>query len=344
MPSPNLFVFTGENSWAMQQELHRWTKEFREKHGEENLLRIEVRWATVSSLCDSIATAPFIASRRLVVFDGIPFAVTKKDEDDDQDDGSGKDDAREAMATVLRSQHPDVILLFAAPKPDKRLSVVKDLLKVATVKDFPPLVGEPLRRWMREELARSSASIAEDALSLLIDYVGEDQMPMAQELQKLSLFASGRQITRQDIETLVLPSAERNSWTLTNLLLEGHTQEAIRFTRGLLERGENPQKIWNANILWLITNLVAIAAAVQDGLHSPDAIASALDIKPGTVRFLLPLARRCSAASLSRLLDRIVDMDIGLKTGGYRATAESVQELEVLIDRSLLCIGEAAGG
>lgn len=331
----NLFLFTGENEWSLRQEVRRWTKEFREKHGEENLERVEAKDATVSLLSDKLATAPFIAERRLVMLEGIPFAAKNAETMEK------KDDAKASLAAVLACQHPSVILLIIAPSPDKRLSVTKELLKIATVQEFPALKGEKLHHWVRDQIRLHGSTIDMPALMLLLDFVGDDQMALSNEIEKLALYCTGRSVTVSDVESLVLPSAERNIWALTALLSDGHPEAAVRFVRELLDRGESAQKLWNATILWMIGNLLPVAAAYAEGVRSPEAIADAMGIKPGTARALLPLARRCDRAVLRNVVDRTVQMDLGLKTGSFRTTADSEEELESIIDRSLLLVGAA---
>jgi len=179
------------------------------------------------------------------------------------------------------------------------------------------------------------ASCEHDVLGHLVAVVGEDQQALAQEVHKLALHAAGRPIVRADIEQLVFPSAERTVWRLIDLLGEGRTENAVSFARDLLERGESPQSLWNM-LLWMLKNLTEVAASVEAKITAPLSIVQATGIKFGTVRSLLPLARRCQTGKLKAILRQVVEADIGLKTGAYRVTADSEEELEALIDRCLL--------
>ena len=92
-----------------------------QKHGSENMLTLLSKEATLSALLDAVQTMPFIAEKRLVVVEGIPKLE--------------KEECKELTASV----HPQTVLLFADPKPDKRLSSVKELLATSDVKTFEPL-------------------------------------------------------------------------------------------------------------------------------------------------------------------------------------------------------------
>ncbi len=313
----SVFLFTGENVYALKAEQHRWISEFREKHGEVNLSRLEGATLNAGTLLAEVSAAPFIAEKRLVVVDGIPSC------------------SKEEMQRIFAEVHPQVLLLFADPKPDKRLSATKEILATATVKEFSPLTGMHLLQWLRALVQEHGSSCADDVLAHLVEIVGADQQALAQEVGKLALHASGRPIAREDIERLVLPSAERTVWHLMDLLGEGKTEEAVSFARDLLERGESPQSLWNM-LLWMFKNLTDVTAAVQAKITAPLSIVQATGIKFGTVRSLLPLARRCQSGKLKAILAQVAEADIGLKTGAYRATAENEEELEALIDRCLL--------
>lgn len=319
----NFFLFTGENSFLLGQELSRWIKEFREKHGEENLARRDGKTITIGELMNEVSTAPFIAERRLVVIDGIP-ALSK-----------------ENMKALLVEMHPQVVLLIVDPKPDKRLAVTKEILEQATMKEFRPLEGDAVQRWMRTFLQSIGGAADSDALELIIDLAGEDQQAISLELQKLALHAHGRPIARADVEELVFPSSERTVWKMMDLLGEGNGGEAVRYARSLLLRGESPHSLWNM-ILWMLASLVEVSAAIESGTTAPLSIVQTTGVKFGTVRALLPLARRCKTAHLKSILSQAVEADIALKTGAYRATTEGGQELETLIDRCLLAFSAPA--
>lgn len=291
--------------------------EFREKHGPENLSRFDGAQSSLSDCLAEVSAAPFIAEKRLVVIEGMP-PFTKED-----------------MQRILDEVHPQVILVIADPKPDKRLSSTKAVLQAATLKEFSPLQGEPLRQWMRTVFRARQAQADEQVITSLLESAGEDQQILLQEMEKLILHAAGRPITREDIELLVLPSSERSVWRMMDLLGEGRSQDAVAYARSLILRGESPYSIWNM-LLWMLASLTQVTAALESKVTAPLAIVQATGVKFGSVRALLPLARRCQSAKLTPILEQVVAADIGLKTGAFRTTNDNEEELEALIDRCLL--------
>lgn len=321
MPSASLFYFTGENTFALEQERQLWCQRFTEKYGAENLVRIDGKGLTNRVLLDEISTAPFLAEKRLCVVSGTPSF------------------AKEEVEQLPNVIHPACVLLIVDPKPDKRLSAVKTLFKVATVKEFPPLAPGPLLQWMQQYAAAGTAALDAGVARALMETAGTDQQMLARELEKLRLVAAGRAITREDVQALAVPSGESEIWQLTNLIAERRSSEALRYARSLLEGGEDPHGLWSI-LLWMLKNVVYVAAATKAGMRQPGAIASTFGVPFPSVRSSMALASGADQQKLRALVDWAVDTDRALKTGGYRATGEAPQELLGLIDAFILRCGD----
>ena len=278
-----IFFFTGENTYALSQEKNRWAREFRTKHGPENYIRLEPTGLTFRMFLDEIAAAPFIAEKRLIVVEGTPKF------------------SKEEAVLIPDHLHPSCVLLIADPTPDKRLSAVKELQKISTLKKFPMLDARSLASWIDQEAKRLGTGIAVDARTLLTEIVGEDQEMLASELAKLSLAATGRSITKEDVEEVAVPSGDRDVFILTNLIAAGKAKEALRFATGLLERGTTAQSLWGI-LLWMLENLTLVTAAVQAQERNPANIASRLGVPFPSVRTLLPLASKVDLPRLKELI------------------------------------------
>ena len=249
-----------------------------------------------------------------------------------------KDGTKEEYELLLKGVHPDVILLIVDSKPDKRLSATKFLLKEASVKEFPTLSRAKLLQWMKSFFLQHGSDVDPKALETLIGIVGEDQMQISKELEKLALFAADRKCTKEDVEILALPTSEQVEWRLMELLGRGEVKEALSYVQHLLERGENPYALWN-RLLWMVASLVLVSSAVQEGNRNPGEVSKVTGLNFGTVRTLFPIAQQVSQEKLSQIVSFMADSDRALKTGGYRSTVEAPQELCAVIDRCMLKLG-----
>ena len=314
-----IFLLTGENLYQISEEKMRWIDSFTDKFGEENILRLNAKGLKASELLDAIATAPFIAEKRLVTIDGIP----KMD--------------KEHIQQIEKVIHPAVLLMITEPKPDKRLSATKEILAHADVKTFNIIRGAKLTAWLQQAAQEFGSSIDAQQAQYLVDHVGEDQMLLASEIQKIASYAFGRGITKDDIDLLVMLSAEQAGWKLMDLMAAGNTHGALTFARELMHRGESPYGLWS-RMTWVIAQLTLVTACVQDGDANPASIAKTAGVPFPTARTLVPLAKKIDSQKLARIVEKFTDADIALKTGGYRSTVDATDEVTALIDSCILCV------
>lgn len=308
-----IFLFTGENLYELRQERSRWVQEFSQKHGMENLLNTDVKSLSFTQMLDEISVAPFIAEKRLVVVDGIPKLE------------------KEQVALLANSIHPQVLLLFVEPKPDKRLSATKELLKIATVKTFQPLRGSALIAWLCTLASQAGSTLSTSDAEFLISLVGQDQTLLANEVTKLATFADDRPISREDIEQLVMLSTEQAVWQLMDLLGAAKQAEALQYTNTLLKRGENAHGLWSM-FLWMVAQFSQVATFVLEGNTNTQDIAKSCGMHPNTARSLTALARSYTKQRLQQFIHYIAESDVLLKTGGFKATDQSPEELNAVLD------------
>jgi len=226
-------------------------------------------------------------------------------------------------------------LLFAEAKPDRRLSTVKKIIAMAEVKQFAPLGGEALLKWMKEFASAAGGTLTSEAAQLLKELAGEDQMQLAMELEKLVLFAGENPIKEEHVRTLVFCVGERQVWGLLDFLGQNDASGAFAYLNRLLQQGESPFGLWSI-LIWMVANLSAVTASVQQGATQPAQIAKQAGVSFGSARSLLPVARRLGYEGTRKLVDRVAGFDVGLKTGMYTATDKDPVELLVLLDQSLL--------
>jgi len=316
-----IFLFTGENEYTICSERMRWTKQFREKHGEENLHFLEAKGLSCSDVINEVAAAPFIAENRLVVVEG-QMKWNKADTED-----------------LLARIHPQVVLLFILVlDPSKRGKVpatMKELTSKAEVKRFPLLSRTQLLIWVDSFTKELESSIAPDARDTLLEMVGEHQCMLAQELQKLSLYAGDTPISKQHVEEMAMCAGDRQVWFLMDLLGAGKAEDAVIYVQSLLARGGSVHGIW-AQFLWMVSQLVLVWTAMQEGVTHPVAMVKHVGVSPSAARALSPCARRLDRKAIERITKLVTRTDREIKTGELRATVGASEELCAALDGCLL--------
>lgn len=300
----------------LMAEVRRWKQGFAQKHGPENLLVIQGAEQTLRSLSDAIGVLPFIAQKRLVVCEGLPKL------------------AKGQLALALAEMHEATIFAVIDPAPDKRLSVFKEMKELAAeIKEFPALPPARLAAWVQKESLAGGTTMSPAVAASLIDAVGNDQWMLASEIRKLALSGYAN-ITQQMIDDQVLPSGEQVIWKLTDLIGSGRVDEALRFFRHRLDRGEDPYGMW-VILLNMVKNLTLLWSARTTSSRDAD-LPGKTGLHPMAVRGLLPLVKRIDAAGIARIVALSVDCDVALKTGKLKYTAESQDEVIAVTERLML--------
>lgn len=312
----NIFLFTGDNSFLLRQERSRWIGEFVNKYGADTCVRLDGSRLSVRDLLDDVSVMPFLAEKRLVLVDGVPKA------------------SKEEIQALAAQVHPNVILLFIAPSLDKRTASAKELLNIAEVKEFKVLARPALASWMQSFTKAKGVTLLPDAAALLLEFLGDDQDLIAQELSVLALASKGT-IDKNLVDLMTIPTDEGIIWKISDLLSAGSRHEALHYAKRMLDRGGDAYGLW-AILLNMLKNLVAVQAAVEAGHRSGKELADASGVHIFALRSIQPHAQRVSQSSLQSFVSWAATADKDLKTGAYRSTDEAPEELRALIDRFIL--------
>lgn len=98
-------------------------------------------------------------------------------------------------------------------------------------------------------LENSSIKMERSAIDLFLRLTDLDLSKMMRELQKLVLYGQNQQqITVREVEELVPKTLEHNIFDMTQYILKGKTEQALRLYEDLVMQGEETIKI-NAILL-----------------------------------------------------------------------------------------------
>ena len=121
-----------------------------------------------------LATPPMLAERRAVVV---------------RDPGALKKTARQQLDKYLARPASDTLLLLVAPAGAKTDTALQ---KAAVALEFEPLSPERVRRWIAHHATTAlDIAVAEDAIQLLQQSVGNDLQTLAAELDKCASYVRG---------------------------------------------------------------------------------------------------------------------------------------------------------
>jgi len=212
-----------------------------------------------------------------------------------------------------------VLLLTSRTKPDGRLKSTKLLQKYAEIREFsliPPWKTEQLVQRVRQVAQQVGVKLAEDAVELLAESVGNDTRQLFTELEKLQLYAgsSTKPLDAKAVTALVTANTQ-NSLQLAAAIRQGNAAQALRLVADLMDHNEPALRIV-ATLIGQFRTWLWIKIMIEAGERDERAIASAAEVSnPKRIYFLRQEVNSLSSQQLSRTLPVLLELELSLKRG-----------------------------
>lgn len=333
----NLFLFTGQETFLLHEQVKVWKDAFIQKHeGDMNLSIVDGKTAEVGEIISQIESAPFLGDKRLVFIEGLPEApkktttdkVTKKDEE--------REKSQQKLIDFLEKIPESSVVVFVQPAPDKRKSLYKKIVQLGNVKIFEPLSGADLSKWVRNRIMKYEGVLSAQASEYLISLVGQDMWRIDSELKKLATYSNGQSITNEMIEKLVVPTIEANVFHLTDALALRNQKKAIHSLHKTVAAGENLRQVF-----YMIVRQFRLFLQIGGYLSNypssnPANVASSLKLHPYVAKNTMAQLSHFKLAEIKNAYAKLLEIDVGLKTSGIRVTTDNQDELILAIERFII--------
>jgi DNA polymerase III subunit delta len=310
-----IHLFHGPNEFARSEAVATIRQRVPADLAELNITVLEGRRLKVDALAAACEALPFLSDQRIVVvYDALKQLKAGKERD-------------EIIAYLDKVPTSCELIFVERDDVDKRGALFNRLGKIAQVREFLPLEGNELLRWLNERANQLAAKIEPAAAQKLIEYTGNDGRALTNELGKLATYVGrdGR-ITPQTVDLLSQDQQEQNLFSFIDDLSARKRAAALRGLRLLLEEGQAA-----TYIMFMLARQVRILLGVQELASRrmrPEQIAAELGQKPFVVRKAMDQARHYGPGELATIHDRLLEFDHASKTG--RIAAETALEILVL--------------
>ncbi len=253
MKKSNIIFFTWDNEIFLKKEFNRWVDIFISKYWEFNISRFNKESILSSNIEQELTSMPFLWQFRLIIFEDLPLTQDNKETVEEEiycpkcnnkiiKIGKNftcsyckyKEEIKSIDSLILSclDNIPDNnIVLFIQQNPDKRLTLYKKLLQIATIKEFSNLSWDSLKDYIRSRLL----NIDSLAIKKLIEYKNSNFSKIDKEIDKLELFKSNDRITEDDIIKYIVPEIEVSIFKITDAIFELNPKIAILNFNKLLE-------------------------------------------------------------------------------------------------------------
>ena len=315
-----IHLFHGEDDFSLREELAA-LKSPLDADGMlvSNTAPLDGRTLKTGDLLAVCATVPFLGNQRLVVVEGLLGRFESQRSSGKRREGRGSRESIEpwkALPEALAEMPESTVLVFV----DGELSASNPLLRLlapaAEVREFEPPRQRAVPDWIRARAARLGLPISPRAVALLGELVGNDLRTLSQELEKLSVYAEGRQIEEEDVRDLVASAREASVLAMVDSVVEGRSGQAVRLLEQLRSEGASSTLALNM-ITRQYRNLV-LAKELMLAHLSPAEIGQRLGIRSDfALRKVLEQSRRYSMPQLEAAFARLLEADAAIKRGIY---------------------------
>lgn len=174
-------------------------------------------------------------------------------------------------------------------------------------------------RWVMETAQQQGIKMEQDAARELVDALGSDMMLVANELEKLSLFAGDRKrITLGDVETMVLAAKQRSLYELTDAISSKDKTRALEVLQALLSTADGEDAAIGHLFMLAKTfrqMLVILEKNVRDTRAIWQALWQGFRVPPFAAEDIIRQARRYKGRrELTRALRLIARADLQLRS------------------------------
>ncbi len=282
----------------------------------------QVKPAELLSICLAL---PFMDSCRLVVIDGL-LALGERQSSRGRAGGRTSTGGRtpggsgnmlgewQAWAENIPGLPETTLLIFKdGPLADTN-PLLRSLLKAAQSHHLTAPSGEGLARWIKTTASDKGTGISPAAISSLMDLIGNDLWTLDQELEKLALYASGRNIEQDDVRQMVSQAKEANIFSAVDAMIDGRPGVALDLLRQLREDGREAPYI--IGMIGRQLRLMALARDLTERGVPQGEMGKRLGVPSQyAVRKTVEQARRHSGEDLSWRYRRLLDTDLAIKRG-----------------------------
>jgi DNA polymerase III subunit delta len=284
-------TLTGENSFALQQELQQLSNAFVAKYGDLALERLDGETIDLARIQEALSSLPFLATKKLVVLRAL----------------STNKQIQEQAEQLFNNLPETTNVIIVEPKLDKRLSYYKFLKQQTDFREFPELDQPGLVRWLTTEAKTRGGSLSPNDAHYLVERAGTGQQLLSNELEKLLLH--NPKITHQTIDVLTEATPQSTIFQLLEAAFAGNRKQALKLYAEQRTLNVEPIQI----IAMLGWQLHVLATVKTAGDRSADTIAQEAKLNPFVVRKSQNIARNLNLARLKKLISDLLQIDIQAK-------------------------------
>lgn len=305
MALEEVYLFTGTEEVRNRTKMDRILQNV--DQSKTSITKYDADFISIQEIIEDAITIPFLSEKKIIIVKN-PRFLTKESSPIKHDPTTFIKYLKDPVnTTVLMIDAVGCIL-------DKDSDAVKACKKYAYIIDTQELEPVEYKAWAKRNFVINNADIYDDALDLLVEYVGTDSLRMEQEVNKLiSYVGVDGMVSVADVKNLVVPNLDDAVMLLVRAIIDKDKKTAMKIYSAL---SNNTQDVMG--IISLLSNafvnLLKVAKIAKEGYKQAE-IASILGISNGHAYHLLNDVKKYKLETLEENVLKLSKLDYQIKTG-----------------------------
>jgi len=254
-----------------------------------------------------IATAPFLAEKRMVVLQNVLS-------------NSDKEFLGKIIEMLTDKKVPESnVLIFWQAEPIGKTSEAKKLAGILAkekfVYEFSSFSPAELSAWILKEIKERGGKIDRLAAGRLAESAGKDMWLLNSLIDQLVAYKNGGEILSADVALFIDEKIDDSIFNMVDAIVAGNKKTAFKLLHEQRRLGQDESYLF-AMILRQFKILLQLRDLWEreDNLTS-EALAKELSLHPFVVKKSLPLVRQYPMERLKKVYDGLLEIDVKTKTG-----------------------------
>ena len=299
----NIYMLWGAEDYLTESYFQEIKKLCVGNGSDFNYHRLDGALPDFQKLAEAVESVPFLSDRTLVEVRGF--------------EPNGLKDSKVQELKEIIQDIPDyctvVFILPTGYTPDGRLSIIKAVKKIGEAIEFTAQPHNLLIRWIKKRFAALGKNIGDRECERLIFISGELMNRLVPEIEKISGYINGDNVTIDDIDKLAQHIPEADVFIMTEKLSTRDFDGALALTAELLHSGEHPIMLL-AVIGMQFRRLYLVKVAMEAGKKRND-IMDIIGMKyPSIVEKIMQSCRGFTLERLALALELCAECDYKMKS------------------------------
>lgn len=300
-----IYLFTGTSEIFIKNRMNRIIQSFNKY--EYTIIKYDMETTSLSTVLSDAITVPFLEELKIIILKNPKF-LTKS--------ATSTKDEIKAMLKYLKNPCDSTLLIIDATNTviNQSNEIYKMLKNVARIIDYPDPEEIELKGWIVRSFDANGIDIKDDALTLLLEYIGDDQARLSQEIDKLSSYVGkGGTIRKEDIKLLVPKNINNEIYLLIKAIINHDLALTNQIYDNLITHTKDSLTIFS-----LISNkfkeLLSTYRLLKYGYSQSD-IAKSYNVSTGKAYYIVQEARAFKLSDLEFYIDKLAELDYQIKSG-----------------------------